>query len=79
MNDLEQRLITLDLLIARTKPLRKRQESDLKKVNSYKGDSKKAKELLAETKTLLKQSKAERKSIIVKLLKAQDAKKRSAK
>lgn len=73
MNDLEKRLVVLDLLIARTKPLRDRQEKDLKRVKSYKGTSKEAKELLAKTKTALKLAKTERKAIIAKLLKAQDA------
>ena len=73
MNDLEKRLVVLDLLIARTKPLKERQEADLKKVNSYKGDTDGAKELLAKTKKSLKSAKTERKTILAKLLKAQDA------
>jgi len=73
MTDLEQRLVALDLLIARTKPLRERQEKDLKKVTSYKGDTQAAKDLLAKTKKALKSAKTERKGIIAKLLKAQDA------
>jgi hypothetical protein len=73
MNDLETRLVALDLLIARTKPLKERQEADLKRIKSYKGDNGAAKELLAKTKKSLKAAKTERKAIIVKLLKAQDA------
>src|SRR4051794_21473296 len=73
MNDLDTRLVALDLLIARTKPLKERQKADLKKIKSYKGDNGAAKELLAKTKKALKSAKAERKTIIVKLLKAQDA------
>jgi hypothetical protein len=73
MNDLEKRLVVLDLLIARTKPLREQQERDLEKVKSYKGDFKEAKQLLAKTKQGLKSAKTERKSIIAKLLKAEDA------
>jgi hypothetical protein len=73
MNDLEKRLIALDLLVARAKPLKDRQEADLRKVKSYKGDTNKAKDLLAKTKKSLKAAKTERKGIIAKLLKAQDA------
>jgi hypothetical protein len=73
MNDLERRLVALDLLIARTKPMKDQQESDLKRVKSYKGDSSAAKELLAKTTKELKSAKDERKAIIVKLLKAQAA------
>ena len=73
MNDLEKRLVALDLLVARTKPLKDRQEADLKKVKSYKGDADGTKELLAKTKKSLKSAKTERKAIIAKLLKAQDA------
>ena len=73
MNDLEKRLVALDLLVARMKPLKDRQEADLKKVKSYKGDTDGAKELLAKTKKSLKSAKTERKGIIAKLLKAQDA------
>jgi hypothetical protein len=39
MNEMEKRLVVLDLLIARMKPLKDRQEADLKKVKSYKGDT----------------------------------------
>jgi predicted nucleic acid-binding Zn-ribbon protein len=73
MNDLETRLVALDLLMARTRPLRDKQQSDLKKVKSYKGETAGAKELLNKTKKSLKAAKTERKSIIAKLLKAQDA------
>lgn len=73
MDKLEMRLVALDLLIARTKPLREHQEKDLKKVKSYKGNDKEAKDLLDRTKTALKSAKRERKAIIAKLLKAQDA------
>jgi hypothetical protein len=73
MNDLEKRLVALDLLVARTKPLRDRQETDLKKVKSYKGDANGARELLAKTEKTLKSAKTERRGIIAKLLKAQDA------
>jgi hypothetical protein len=73
MNELQKRLVALDLLIARTKPLKKRQENDLKKVKSFKADDVAASELLATTKKFLKSAKTERKAIIVKLLKAQDA------
>jgi hypothetical protein len=73
MTDLERRLVVLDLLIARTKPLRERQEKDLKKVKSYKGDTQAAKELLASTTKGLKSAKSERKAIIAKLIKAQEA------
>jgi hypothetical protein len=73
MNELENRLVALDLLIARTKPVRERQEKDLKKVKSYKGRAKEAKELLDKTKKALKAAKTERKAIITKLLKAEDA------
>lgn len=76
MNDLEKRLVALDLLVARMKPLKDRQEADLKKVKSYKGDADSAKELLAKTKKTLKSAKTERKAIIAKLLKAQDAARR---
>jgi hypothetical protein len=76
VNDLEKRLVALDLLVARTKPLKDQQEADLKKVKSYKGDTDGAKQLLAETKKSLKSAKAERKGIIAKLLKAQDAARR---
>ena len=72
MKDLEKRLVALDLLVARTKPLKDRQEADLKKVKSYKGETDGAKDLLAKTKKSLKAAKTERKSIITKLLKAQD-------
>jgi hypothetical protein len=72
MNDLEKRLVALDLLVARTKFLKDRQEADLKKVKSYKGETDGAKELLAKTKKSLKSAKTERKAIIAKLLKAQD-------
>jgi hypothetical protein len=71
MNDLKIRLVALDLLIARTKPLRDRQEKELKRIKSYQGDSDEAKELLAATKKALKSAKNERKAIIVKLLKAE--------
>ena len=57
MNDLETRLVALDLVIARTRPLRDKQESDLKKVKSYKGGGKAAAELLAHTKKSLKSAK----------------------
>jgi hypothetical protein len=73
MNNLEKRLVALDLLVARTKPLKDRQETDLKQIKSYKGDTDKAKEFLAKTKKLLKSAKTERKAIIAKLSKAQDA------
>ena len=73
MTDLEKRLVTLDLTIARTKPLKERQEKDLNKVKSYKGDATAAKELYDVTKKALKAAKKERKAIIAKLLKAQDA------
>ena len=72
MDDLEKRLIALDLLIARAKPLKDRQEADLKRVKSFKGDTVGTKELLAKTKKMLKSAKTERKAIIAKLLKAQD-------
>lgn len=72
MNKLEKRLVALDLLIARMKPQRERQERDLKKVKSYKGDFEEAKELLAKTKQGLKAAKTERKSIIAKLIKAEN-------
>ena len=72
MNDLEKRLVALDLLIARTKPLKDLQEADLKKVKSYKGDADGAKALLSKTKKSLKSAKTERKAIVAKLLKAQD-------
>ena len=77
MDDLEKRLVALDLLVARTKPLKARQEAELKQIKSYKGDAEKAKELLANTKKSLKSAKAERKGIIAKLLKAHDAARRS--
>jgi hypothetical protein len=73
MNDLEKRLVKLDLLIARTTPLKDRQKADLKKVKSYKGDTTEAKELLAQTKKALKAAKAGRKAIIGQLLKAEAA------
>jgi hypothetical protein len=72
MTNLEQRLVVLDLLIARTKPIRERHENDLKKVKSYKGDAETVKELLFQTIKSLKSAKTERKTIIAKLLKAQD-------
>ena len=73
MNELEKRLVSLDLTIARTRPLRDQQEKDLKRVKSYKSDGIAAKELLDHTKKALKSAKAERKAIIAKLLKAADA------
>ena len=73
MNNLEQRLVALDVLIARTKPIKVRQEKDLKRLKSYKADGGAAKKLLDKTKKSLKSAKAERKAIIAKLLKAQDA------
>jgi multidrug resistance efflux pump len=73
MNELEQRLVSLDLTIARSKPMRDQQEKDLKRVKSYKADGVAAKELLDRTKKTLKSAKAERKAIIAKLLKAADA------
>jgi multidrug resistance efflux pump len=73
MNELEQRLVSLDLTIARTKPMRDQQEKDLKRVKSYKADGVAAKELLDRTKKTLKSAKTERKTIIAKLLKAADA------
>jgi len=76
MNEMEKRLVVLDLLIARMKPLKDRQEADLKKVKSYKGDTDSVKVLLAKTKKSLKSAKTERKGIIAKLLKAQDARQR---
>jgi hypothetical protein len=45
MNDLEARLVSLDLLIARTRLLKDQQEKDLRKVKSYRGDNAEAKEL----------------------------------
>jgi hypothetical protein len=72
MNDLETRLVALDLKIARTKPLRSRQKNDLKKLKSYKADHAAAKQLLEQTKQTLKSAKTERKAIIAKLLKAAD-------
>jgi len=45
----------------------------LKRLKSYKADGGAAKKLLDKTKKSLKSAKAERKAIIVKLLKAQDA------
>ena len=72
MNDLEKRLVALDLLVARMKPLKEKQGAELKQIKSYKGDAEKAKELFAKTKKLLKSAKTERKGIIAKLLKAQD-------
>jgi hypothetical protein len=76
MNDLEKRLVALDLLIALTKPLKDRQKAALKQIKSYKGDAEKAKPLLAKTTKTLKSAKTERKGIIAKLLKAQDAARR---
>jgi hypothetical protein len=76
MNEMEKRLVVLDLLIARMKPLKDRQEADLKKVKSYEGDTDSVKVLLAKTKKSLKSAKTERKGIIAKLLKAQDARQR---
>lgn len=73
MNELEKRLVSLDLMITRTKPLRDQQETDLKRVKSYKADGVAAKELLDQTKEALKSAKTERKAIIAKLLKAADA------
>lgn len=73
MNDLEKRLVALDLLIARMKPMKERHEKALKKIESYKGNDTAAKELLASTKKELKSAKNERKAIIVKLLKMQNA------
>jgi hypothetical protein len=72
MNDLETRLLALDLSIARSKSIRDKQESDLKKVKSYKGDGAAAEELLDKTKRSLKAAKTERKTIIEKLLKAEN-------
>jgi len=72
MNDLNMRLVALDLMIARTKPMKDRQERELKKVRGYKGDDGAAKELLSKIKKSLKSAKTERKTIIAKLLKAQD-------
>jgi hypothetical protein len=72
MNDLEKRLVALDLLVVRTKFLKDRQEADLKKVKSYKGETDGARKLLAKTKMSLKSAKTGRKAIIAKLLKAQD-------
>ena len=72
MNNLEMRLVALDLIIARMKPLKDRQEKDLNKVRGYKGDDAAVKELLSKTKKSLKSAKTERKAIIAKLLKAQD-------
>jgi hypothetical protein len=77
MDDLEKRLIALELLIARTKPLKERQAEDLKKVKSYKGDIIGTKELLVKSKKTLESAKTERKGIIAKLLKAEDAARRS--
>ena len=71
MDDLEKRLVGLDLLIAQTKPLKDRQKADLKRVKSYKGNTREAEELLAQTKRALRAAKAGRKAIIGKLLKAQ--------
>ena len=71
MNELEKRLVVLDLLIARMKPLREQQEKDLKKVKSYKADGVAAQEFLDKTKKSLKSAKNERKAIIAKLLKAE--------
>jgi len=76
MNDLEKRLVSLDILIARTKPLKARQQKDLKQLKSYKADGGAAKELLDKTKKSLKSAKTERRAIIAKLLKAQDAAKK---
>ena len=73
MNDLEKRLVDLDLLIARKKPQKDQQKKDLKKVKSYKADSMAAKELLEKTKKSLRVAKSERKVVITKLLKARDA------
>lgn len=42
MNDLETRLVALDLLIARTRPLKDQQEKDQRKVKVYKGDTSEA-------------------------------------
>jgi hypothetical protein len=72
MNDLERRLVALDLLIARLKPIKDRQEKELKKIRGYKGDDGAAKELLSKTKKSLKSAKTERKTIIARLLKEQD-------
>jgi cellobiose-specific phosphotransferase system component IIA len=52
-------------------------ESDLEQIKSYKGDTDAAKDLLTKAKKSLKAAKTERKSIIAKLLKAQDAARRS--
>lgn len=71
MNDVEKRLVALDLFIARTKPIKERQKADLKKVKSYKGDSADAMKLLEQTKKSLKAAKTERKVVLSKLLKAQ--------
>ena len=73
MNDVEKRLVALDLLIARTKPIKEHQKADLKKVKSYKGDTGQAMKLLEQTKKALKAAKTERKVILSKLLKAQEA------
>ena len=73
MNDLEKRLVALDLLIARMKPMKELHEKALKKIESYKGDATAAKELRANTKKELKSAKNERKAIIVKLLNVQNA------
>ena len=48
-------------------------EKALKKIESCKGDDTAAKELLANTKKELKSAKNERKAIVVKLLKIQNA------
>ena len=72
MNELEKRLVVLDLLIARTKPIRERQEKDLKKVKSYNGNDADARTLLNVTKKALKTAKTERKAIIAKLLKTEN-------
>jgi hypothetical protein len=73
MDDVEKRLVALDLLIARTKPIKERQKADLKKVESYKGDAAQAKKLLAHTKKTLKAARTERRIVLSKLLKAQEA------
>jgi len=73
MNDLEQRLVALDLLIYRSKERKEKQKADIKRVKSYKGDTDEAEKLYATSKKSLESAKQERKSIIVRLLKAQKA------
>jgi hypothetical protein len=71
--DAEKRLVSLDLLLARSKAAKEMQKRDFKRVKSYKGDGSDAEKLLQATRKTIKRAKKERDGIIAKLLKAEDA------